>query len=192
MENEAIKRFTEEFDRWNSTYALTSIAPEKIYDYLIAPSAWLVGSGYLDGSRVIADFGTGYGIPGLVMAILDDGRQYKLVESSRKKASFLHRIVKELQLDNCEVVCRRVDKRNKIEGVDLLVSRAAGTISEIVDITSADTTRFIFFKGNDAEAELEEFNAGHTGYSAETIDIPLDCGGLRLVLLDKTAAYPGA
>ncbi len=186
--NEGIKRFMEEFGRWNKTYALTSIAPEKTYDYLIAPSAWLVGSGYLDGSGIIADFGTGYGIPGLVMAILDGERQYKLIESSRKKASFLHRIVKELQLDNCEVVCRRVDKRNKIEGVDLLVSRAAGTISEIVDITSANTPRFIFFKGNDAEPELDEFNIGHTGYRAEIIDIPLDCGGLRSVLLDKTAA----
>lgn len=184
MKNEGLKRFTEEFNRWNKTYSLTSIPPEKIYDYLIAPSAWLVNSGYLGRSKTIADFGTGYGIPGLVMAILDGERQYRLIESSRKKVSFLHRIIRELQLDNCEVICRRISKNNKVENVDLLVSRAAGTISEVVDITSAATEQFIFFKGNDAEQELDEFNIGHAGYTADIVDIPIDCGGLKIVCLN--------
>ena len=51
-----------------------------------------------------ADNGSGAGLPGVPLAIVDPGRIWHLIEPRRKRAAFLEEVVRELQLDNVAVV----------------------------------------------------------------------------------------
>lgn len=48
------------------------------------------------------DVGTGAGLPGVVLAIVDPTRHWRLAEPRQRKAAFLEEVVRELDLD-CEV-----------------------------------------------------------------------------------------
>ena len=49
------------------------------------------------------DVGSGAGLPGLPLAIAS-GRPWRLLEPRRKRAAFLEEVVRELDLEHCEVV----------------------------------------------------------------------------------------
>lgn len=51
-----------------------------------------------------ADVGSGAGLPGIPLAIAGPDRLWRLVEPRRKRSAFLEEVVRELGLDNVEVV----------------------------------------------------------------------------------------
>lgn len=50
-----------------------------------------------------ADVGSGAGLPGLPLAIAS-GRPWRLLEPRRKRAAFLEEVVRQLELQDCEVI----------------------------------------------------------------------------------------
>jgi 16S rRNA (guanine527-N7)-methyltransferase len=84
----------------------------------------------LGASTLVIDLGSGGGVPGLVLALLDD-RRYVLVDAMRKRCDFLELAVEMLGLrDRVEVVCARaeeVGRRADRRGVaDAVVARSFG------------------------------------------------------------------
>ncbi len=79
----------------------------------------------LRGASVL-DVGTGAGLPGMVLAILDTtDRRYTLLERSERKCRFLRHVVAELQLNNVQVVCADFDSAEcPAEGYATLCARA--------------------------------------------------------------------
>lgn len=76
---------------------------------------------------LVADLGSGAGLPGVVLAVLRPSWRVALVDSRRSKAVFLREAVRALQLRNVVVV------HNRIEGLesgafDMATSRALGSI----------------------------------------------------------------
>ena len=69
----------------------------------------IVVSPYLQGDRFI-DVGTGPGLPGLPLAIINPTKQFVLLDSLGKRISFIRNAVRELGLTNVEPVLSRVEE----------------------------------------------------------------------------------
>lgn len=115
--------------------------------------------------RRIADFGSGAGFPGLVLAILLDGRGQRvivdLVESNGRKAAFLREVTRQTAAP-ARVQPMRIDdyvRQAGTEAVDLVTARALAPLAELLSLgedllkTGASA---LFLKGQDAERELTD------------------------------------
>jgi 16S rRNA (guanine527-N7)-methyltransferase len=82
------------------------------------------------------DLGSGAGFPGLVLAAAFAGR-FALVESRRKRASFLQVAAHQMALDNVAIERRRASARTVACGFDLVTARAFGVSVELYEIAAA-------------------------------------------------------
>ncbi len=74
----------------------------------------------------IMDIGSGGGFPAIPLAIRYHNAMFTLVESEKRKAQFLQKAIRELGLNNTEVVNQRVEvySKEKIEQYDFCIMRA--------------------------------------------------------------------
>jgi len=86
----------------------------------------------------IIDIGTGAGFPGVPLKILLPYPKLVLVESTAKKATFLHHIIHKLELDNVEVVNSRAEEIAHSplyrEQFALVVSRALASLPTLAEL----------------------------------------------------------
>ncbi|MET2830014.1 16S rRNA (guanine(527)-N(7))-methyltransferase RsmG [Mesorhizobium shangrilense] len=149
------------FQKWNRSINL--VAPSTlshVWERHILDSAQLAQIEPLATRWV--DLGSGGGFPGLVMAFLlaeRDGASIDLVESNRKKASFLQSVVGQFNLP-ARVVARRIDDSYALVAAPQIVTaRALASLSTLLDLSSpwlTTGTRGLFHKGRDYRAEVEE------------------------------------
>ena len=71
----------------------------------------------------VIDLGTGSGFPGICLGIIDPKREITLVDSNRKKTSFLIHIKNELGLNSVSIKNLRVEEIEQINEINI-VSRA--------------------------------------------------------------------
>lgn len=81
----------------------------------------------------MCDVGSGAGFPGLVLKICFPQLNLTLIESQKKKADFLIKVIKELNLNKTEVVNERVEDYTKRyrEYYDYVTIRAVGNLNLI-------------------------------------------------------------
>lgn len=153
--------FEDMFQKWNRSINL--VAPSTlshVWERHILDSAQLARIEPLATRWV--DLGSGGGFPGLVMAFLlaeRDGASIDLVESNRKKASFLQSVVGQFNLP-ARVVARRIDDSYAlVSAPQIVTARALASLSTLLDLSSpwlTTGTRGLFHKGRDYRAEVEE------------------------------------
>ena len=188
IELEVLEKYQFYLIKWNKKFSFTSIPDEEIFVRLIAPSAWLGKMYSQEDIGLVADFGSGPGIPGLVMALVDSNNEYLLIESSGKKAGFMKNVVSSLSLGNVKVLGKRFTPSSQIEQVDRIVSRAAGEISEVLQLFSGKTRAGAsadFFKGSDAEEEVRKAEALLPRVKTSYRDVPAWFEGLKIVRVEN-------
>ena len=79
----------------------------------------------------VIDLGSGPGFPGICLAIIDPKRKITLVDSNRKKTTFLTHVKNELELNSVIVRNERVEHINRINDENI-VCRAFKETEEIV------------------------------------------------------------
>jgi 16S rRNA (guanine527-N7)-methyltransferase len=86
----------------------------------------------------ILDLGSGAGLPGLPIKIVWRDVDVTLIESRRRRASFLTSVVRELQLERAHIVADRVEDREQdLAGrFDAVVMRCAGDVDELIPLAS--------------------------------------------------------
>ena len=72
----------------------------------------------LPGSAI--DLGTGSGFPGICLGIIDPNRELTLVDSNRKKTSFLINIKNELGLNSISIKNARVEEIKQINEINIV------------------------------------------------------------------------
>lgn len=118
---------------WNRVHNLTAIiAPhDMVYLHIIDS---LMGHPYLHGTRML-DVGTGAGLPGIPLAILDPSKQWVLLDKNSKKIRFLKQVIAELHLANVTAIHSRSEDFHPSECFDTILSRALGTLRLFIELT---------------------------------------------------------
>ncbi len=106
----------------------------------------------------IADLGSGAGLPGLVLAILEPEREIHLVESDKRKAAFLIEASAQLKLQLVRVHACRVENA-RLPPLSAITARALAPLMALlpyaVDFLASGGVA-VFPKGKTAEKELTE------------------------------------
>ena len=118
---------------------------------------------YLQGKNRIMDIGTGAGFPGIPLKILNQEKEFILVDSLNKRIQFLEEVKKELVLNNLELIHSRVEdlakNSNYRESADVAVSRAVANLRVLVEYMLPFVKKegiVICMKGPNIEEEIEE------------------------------------
>ncbi len=108
--------------RWNQAFNLVSrrdierLLPRHLLDSLSAATE-------LAPSRVL-DLGTGAGLPGVPLAIVQPQLQFTLVDRNERKIRFIGQVVRELGLANVTPLCADVARMPGNDSFDTVVTRA--------------------------------------------------------------------
>lgn len=95
-------------DKWGRAFNLTGTRdPEALVDLHLTDCAALVP--LLPRGRLL-DVGSGAGLPGLVLALLEPDRELILLDSAGKRTRFIEQVVLELGLTNVHVVTARIER----------------------------------------------------------------------------------
>src|SRR6266853_5963540 len=87
----------------------------------------------------LADVGSGGGFPGLPLKIIRPDLRVFLVESNLKKATFLAEVVRELGLNDTQVLVRRYEElHEEIAPLDYVCSRALGEYPVFLSWAASD------------------------------------------------------
>lgn len=116
--------------KWNAAYNLTAIRElDKMLVYHLLDS--LAIAPFVEGDKIL-DVGTGGGLPGLVLAIVQPNRSFTLLDANGKKTRFLQQVRRSLRLDNVEIVQERVEKLQTRHCYDMITSRAFAQLHNMV------------------------------------------------------------
>ena len=128
----ALTRFLALLARWNRVYNLTGIrdSTELVARHLVESLAL---KPYLRGHR-IADVGSGAGLPGLPLAIVEPEREFTLIESRAKRVRFLRHVIGELELMNTIVAHARAEHLRPDRPFDTVLARAVAPPAELLAI----------------------------------------------------------
>ena len=173
-------------NKWNKAYNLTSVRdPQEMLVKHILDS--LVVSPYLQGDRFI-DVGTGPGLPGLPLAIINPDKQFVLLDSLGKRVSFIRNAVLKLRLTNVMPVLSRVEEYQPEEKFDGVLSRAFASLKDMTEwchhLLSSDGL-FYALKGIYHQEEVQNLNDIFTVEKVLSLDVPTLVGERHLVLLTK-------
>jgi 16S rRNA (guanine527-N7)-methyltransferase len=147
--------------RWNTRINLISAETAAEIDQRhIADCAQLQPLLPQDG--LIADLGSGAGLPGLVLAIMQPEREIHLVESDKRKAAFLIEASAQLKLPMVRVHACRAEIA-KLPLLSAITARALAPLTDLLPY-AADFLGpggvAVFPKGKTAEKELTEAALG--------------------------------
>lgn len=141
------------------------------------PALDLVPTGSL-----VADVGSGAGLPGLVWALLRPDLTIALVEPLLRRATFLTEAVVALGLtDRVSVVRGRAEKvmaNPEWSGVDVVTARAVAPLDRLLGWTIPllkPQGRLVAMKGSSAASELESAEKAIADFNLTSIEV-LTCG----------------
>lgn len=182
--------YVELLDKWNKAYNLTSVRDPKdmlvkhIMDSIVvSPHLQQV----VDINKSFIDVGTGPGLPGVPLAIMNPDLEFTLLDSLGKRIRFITQVKHELKLDNVNPVQNRVEAfEGQFAGV---ISRAFASISDMVNWSHhllAENGRFFALKGQLDQEEIEALPEFVKVDSSVILDVPELEGQRHLVLLNKS------
>lgn len=156
---EKFLRFLELLQQWNQVFNLTAIRDPKDMVMLHILDSLSINP-YLHGSRII-DVGTGAGLPGIPLALVNLDKHFVLLDSNSKKTRFLTQAAAELKIKNIEIVHARCEDFHPEKCFDSIISRAFASIQVMLASTEhllAANGQFLAMKGVNPQQEIAEIS----------------------------------
>ena len=176
--------FVNLLNKWNKAYNLTSVRdPQEMLVKHILDS--LVVSPYLQGNRFI-DVGTGPGLPGLPLAIINPDKQFVLLDSLGKRISFIRNAIRELGISNVTPVLSRVEEYQQEEKFDGVLSRAFASLKDMTDWCHhlpKENGYFYALKGVYQEDEVQVLDEKYRVKQVVELHVPELVGERHLIVL---------
>ena len=148
-------------NKWNKAYNLTSVRdPEAMLIRHIMDS--LVVSKHLQGERFI-DVGTGPGLPGIPLAIMNPDKTFVLLDSLGKRIRFQKQVAFELGIHNISSVESRVEAYQPEQKFDGVLSRAFASIQDMLTWCHhlpTENGQYYALKGQLNDEEMQQTPAG--------------------------------
>jgi len=124
----------------------------------------LLFAGYVAPSREVWDLGTGVGLPGIPLAIALPDTHFVLVDRSRRRIDLLRRVIRILDLENCQVLHSEIED---LQGpLQTMVSRASLPPERMIEVAG----RLLGEIGRVVVAGSWTERPQHPGW--ETVEIP--------------------
>jgi len=141
-QDEKLLQFSEKIYESNKKFNLTGFKDlEKIKNTLIYESIRSLDSINLPFSKNncnVLDLGSGSGVPGIPLKIINNEIDLTLIESSKKKCTFISSVCKDLGLnvevinDRAEIIAHDKSFREKFQ---IIISRGVGNLTTLAEIT---------------------------------------------------------
>ncbi len=191
---------------WNRRLNLTAITDyeevqiKHFLDSLTVTLAWQQPISSTD-FRLI-DVGSGAGLPGIALKILWPGIRLVLLDSTAKKAVFLHYLKQKLGLDDVEIVVGRAEEvahePQYREKFDVVLSRAVASLPTLVELTLPFCTiggSFIAQKKGAIDPEISQAAKaislmGGNLREVKRVDLEEFTDERWLVIIDKVSPTP--
>ncbi|MFP8966916.1 16S rRNA (guanine(527)-N(7))-methyltransferase RsmG [Pokkaliibacter sp. CJK22405] len=172
--------------KWNQTYNLTAVRDpqEMVWRHLLDSVSV---HPHLIGDNLI-DVGTGAGLPGIPLAILNPQRKFTLLDSNGKRTRFLTQVKLNLGLENVVVVNTRVESWQPQPPFDAILSRAFASVQDMVNVTRhllAPNGCFLAMKGQYPGEEIAALPAEIQVKDSFPLEIPGGEGERHLVVLQQ-------
>lgn len=159
--------------KWSKTYNLTAIkAPMELVSFHILDSLSL--SPHLVGQRFI-DVGTGAGLPGIPLAILNPDKHFSLLDSNGKKIRFLFHVRSQLKLTNTSEIQSRAETFIPSHRFDAVITRAFADLPAMLQNCHhlvVENGLFLAMKGKFPQREIDHMPAGYRVLDTERLRIP--------------------
>ena len=174
--------------KWNKAYNLTSVRdPSQMLVKHIMDS--IVVSPHLEGNSFI-DVGTGPGLPGLPLAILNPDKHFVLLDSLGKRLRFIRQAILSLGLKNVEIVQSRVEEYKPEIGFDCVLSRAFASLEDMLSWCHHlpnENGHFLALKGQYPESEILNLDSKFKFLESVTLQVPQLDGERCLVKVKRVS-----
>ena len=190
LQLEKLLKYLELLQRWNKAFNLTAIRdPLQMVRLHLLDS--LAIHPYVQGLKSIIDVGTGPGLPGIPLAILNPEIDFTLLDSNGKKTRFLFQAINELKLTNASEINHRVEAYQPNQLFDAVISRAFSSISDMLnqcDHLVSDQGCFLAMKGKKPDSELSQMSKAYKVIEVSEVNVPLIDSERHLIKIIKTGA----
>lgn len=149
---------------WNEKVNLTAITDDKeivIKHFVDSIKAFEFKN--LNSSVKIIDVGTGAGLPGIPIKIMNDDAEVVLLDSLQKRINFLNEVISTLKLEGIKTVHGRAEDfgtdLNYREKFDVAISRAVANMAVLCEFCLPFVKKngyFVALKGPAVQEELDE------------------------------------
>lgn len=183
-----LMKYLEIMGRWNRVFNLTAIRdPEEMVTRHILDS--LAVAPHLPPGTIL-DVGSGAGLPGIPLALVEPKRHLTLLDRSHKRMDFLTEVTAQLGLPNVALVCQRVEDHKPAAPYDVVVARAFASLHDIVAATDhllASGGAVVAMKGAFPTEEIAAVSAPYRVAAAHALRVPGLEAKRHLVVLARTA-----
>lgn len=180
----------------NKLYNLTGFkTKEDIFKNLVLDSLTVfeLKNKFSFAGKKILDIGTGAGIPGIPIKIMDDSADMILIESTKKKSDFVKKVISLMELTGIEVVNERADacaKNKEFAGVfDVVLAKALASLGKSLECAAPFLKIggvFITYKGKKFNEELREAQKNIKKLNFELEEVfKIENTGKKLVVFTK-------
>jgi 16S rRNA (guanine527-N7)-methyltransferase len=200
--NQLIK-YKDMIKEWNEKINLTAITDdeEMVKKHLI-DSIKAFRFSKLKDAKSLIDVGTGAGLPGIPIKIMNPDIEVTLLDSLNKRVNFLNEVINTLGLKNIKAVHGRAEdfavQKNYRENFDVVVSRAVANMAVLSELCIPYVKLngyFVALKGPAVEEEIREGNKAIStlgGSLEEIINVDIEGTDLQhnLVVIKKVKETP--
>ena len=172
----ALAQYLVLLQRWNATHNLTAIRdPAAMLTQHLADCLAVIPPlrRHLARGRLL-DVGSGGGLPGVVVAVMQPGIDVTCVDAVGKKAAFVRQVAGVLALRNLHAVHARVEDLREAP-FDVITSRAFASLADLVALTrrhlGADGV-WLAMKGREPADEIAALPADVEVFHVEPLQVP--------------------
>lgn len=172
--------------KWNRAYNLTAVRDslEMVSKHLLDS---LAIQPYLEGTR-LADVGTGAGLPGLVLAVVEPQRHFDLLDSNGKKIRFVTQAIGEFKLTNATPHQCRVEAFQPLVQCDAVLTRAFASLPDLAQLCEhllTPTGRLLAMKGQYPDEEIAALPPHWQIEASHVLSVPDEPGQRHLIILGR-------
>lgn len=188
-------RYIDLIIEWTAKINLTGLkSASDIRTKLYDDSLNIAKAADLSGHVSVVDIGCGAGFPGIPLKLENPNIELTLIDSVKKKITFLEHVINELGLKDTKAVCGRAEDlvKGMREKFDLSVAKAVSQLNVLCEYCLPYVKvggSFMAIKGPDIEKEVSEASNAVKllgGRLKERIKIPSG----ELVVIDKISSTP--
>ena len=120
-------------DKWNGVHSLTALPSAMRFEALLLDSSALLPHlEILSAGSFVTDFGSGMGVPAVVIAAHRPDICVAAIDRNHKKAAFVRQVALELKLDNLRSICGSVESITPLEA-HFGTAKAVGPLNLLLD-----------------------------------------------------------